>query len=293
MRFKAYVLKVKKNGEYRSIDMIDPENVVHNLMKIGRMEDEDDTYSPMYIKRKESLILGTLVQSYVADLKTFSDVNTDEEVNIVEDRVNDRVFFYIDLDENIVYVQNKRYPAKELKHEKTVSRIQKIIEKCLDKSNLVLLPVTINYTLSEIDNIFMESNVREIHFSNLAGIEVPAGSAIHNPKREWDDTFAKSWNKYAKDDLDSIDLKAVKGRTLTKNPIARLCLILASVGNPNEKKVFKGMTVISNGEREEIKLEGNENKVINISKEKQEDSYEAYDCIIKKKYPGYKGRLEE
>lgn len=293
MRFKAYKLKVRENDAYYSVGLKECNNLNYNLAHIGRIEDEDNTYSPMYIKTKDNLILGTLVQSYFADLKTFSDTNSNEEIDITEDSVNDRVFFYIDLDAELIYVQNKRYPSKELKHEKTINRLQKIFEIALKKENLVLMPVKINYTLDEVKDIFMESNVKEVHFSNLAGIEVPADAKIHNPMRQWDDTFAKSWNKYGKDDLDSVDLKAANGKTLTKNPIARLCMILASVGSLNGKDVFKKMTVISNGEKEEIKLEGNENKVINISKTKQEDSYEAYDCIIKKKYPNYKGRLDE
>lgn len=289
MRFRAYAIKEEENGSYKPIKKIVPDELRKSLNLFGRLEDEDGMkYSPMYIKRVEHLILGTLVQSYYAELKKFSDKDVNKEEDIDADSINDRVFFYIDTDKSIVYIQNKRYPSKTLYHIKTVDRINTILKECIKQKNLFLMPVQINYTLDEIGELFLEGNIHEIQFSNLSGIEVPKGIEIHNPVREWDDTFAKSWNKYSKNTLDSVYLKAVNGETLSKNPIARLCMKLAKIGNPNGKAVFKKLVVDSNGEKDDVKQEGNEYKIINISKKKQEDANKAYECIVKKVIPGYK-----
>lgn len=289
MRFKAYAIKKE---DYTSLESFDGEELRRKLNEFRLINDEGCMYGPMYVKREEKLILVTLVQSYYADLKTFSG-DSKREVDIDTDMINDRVLFYIDLNQKLIYVQNKRYPSQELKHWKTIERIQTIIEACFSDQKLVLVPVQIKYRIDEINTIFIDSNVREIQFSNLRGIEVPEGTVIHNPMREWDDTFAKSWNRYSKDSLDSVYLKAGRGETLSKNPIARLCLKLAEIGNPNDKKVFKKMVVFANGETEDIRLDGNENKVINIPPENLEDPYDTYDFIIKKNKPGYKDRFDK
>ena len=293
MRFRAYAIKKEIDGNYVNIGRLDGDYLRREFYKFGLEVDEGNIYKPMYVQRKYDLLLATLIQTYQPDLKTFSGEDYDEEVGIVESRVNDRVLFYIDLLENIVYIQNKKYQSSVLKHARTVERIENIVSKSLNDCDIHLMPAKIDYSILEIENLFKESNVRELHFTNLAGMEVPEDAEIHNPMREWDNTVAKSWNRYSKNDLNSIDLKAADGKTLTKNPIARLCMILAKQGNPNGKDIFKKMTINSNGEKEEIKLSGNENKVYNITKEKSEDSYEAYKCILKKNYPDYNSRADD
>lgn len=291
MRFRGYKIFSVENNKLEPLRNIDGEDLREKLNIFGKTNEENDTFSPLYIKKEQHIILGILVQSYVTELMTYSDNGKNEERQIDADSINDRVFFYIDLKDSIIFIQNKRYPVSTLKHCKTVERLQLIIGKCLNQ-NINFMPVQINYTIDEVCSIFYESNVKEIYFSNLTGIEVPDGTKIHNPKREWDDTFAQSWNTYGKDDVDAINIKAAKGKSLTKNPIARLCLKLAEIGSDNSKPVFKKMITITDGEKEEIKLEGNENKVYNIPAEKQQNPYEAYEKIIKKNVSDYNTRLE-
>ena len=294
MRFRAYRIKRENNGEYSNVGEIDVTDLIGRFNQFEKREkDNESIYKPMYVHREQDLLLATFIQTYRPDLKTFSDSDYKEEVNISEKFVNDRVLFYINLREKVVYIQNKRYQSSVLKHARTVDRIRDLIATSMQDESVCLIPLKIDYSIDEVDAIFQESNVQEMHFTNLAGLEIPEDAKIHNPMREWDCTVAKSWNRYSKEDLNSIDLKAAPGKTLSKNPIARLCMILAKQGNPNGKPVFKNMKIISNGDSENISLSGNENKVYNISKTISEDSYEAYDCIIKKNYSTYNGRFDD
>ena len=53
------------------------------------------------------------------------------------------------------------------------------------------------------------------------------------------------------------------------------------------------MEIIDDGERTEIKPDGNEHKIVYVPKKDQDDSYETYDRIMKKVTRNYNGRFEE
>lgn len=284
MKFKAF--KIMKYGDkgLSNLEQIQAEQLRNRLNTFEKIEDHGAEYSPLYIQLEENYILGTLVQSYLKELYSYSDNGENEEIELGTNNLTDRVFFYIDVINSLIFIQNKRYPAPSLKMGKTIERITNILSDCFG-INITLISAKINYSLDEINRLFLENQVTEITFSNLIGIEVPEGAEIHNPVREWDDTFSQSWNKYSKDEVDSFTLKAAKGHTLSKNPFARMGFILAK--ESGTKGTFKKMMVNVNGEKSEIKEEGNENKIIPFRSKQNDNSYDAYEQIKKHLIPGY------
>lgn len=234
--------------------------------------------------------MGTLAQSYHTVLTKFEpDSSTKQEVELEDKDINDKTYFYISFEERRIYIQGKRYPTS-LNKKMTRERIETILGDCLN-SRVMFVQAKIDYTIEEIDEIFRSSFVKSISFRNLDGLKIPEGTVLHNPKKYLDESLIESYNVYSAPTLSSMDLKSKDGEQLSKNPLARIGMVLSSINK--RKKIFKSMEVIDDGERTEIKPGGNEHKVIYIPKKDQDDSYETYDRIMKKVSKNYKGRFEE
>lgn len=269
---------------------IKAETLFSSLNKYPRVDEENSSFAPLYIHRYLDCVLGTLVQSYTTILTKFDEGrNTKEEVQLEDSEINDKTFFYIDCNDMRIYIQSKRYPTS-LNKELTIRRLQKIIGESLG-INVAFIKTEIKYTIEEIDEIFTNSFVKRICFKNLEGLELPQGAKLHNPRKDLDESLVESWNTYSRKTVDSMELKAKDGEKLSKNPLAKLGMLLSL--NNRYKQVFKSMDIMDDGEKVEIKPSGNEHKVIYISKKAQEDSYETYDKILKKTCKNYNGRFNE
>lgn len=289
MKFTAHdIYKLNDNNIFKF--RIDPEILFNRLNLYPRTDDEDSSFAPLYIHQYEYCVLGTLVQSYKTVLTKFDEsMDTKEEIELKDSEINDKTFFYIDCRDMRIYIQSKRYPTT-LNKELTLNRLQKIVGDSLEKE-VTFIKAEIRYTIEEIDEIFTRSFVKRISFKNLEGLELPEGAELHNPRKDLDESLTESWNVYSKNTVDSMELKAKDGEKLSKNPLAKLGMLL-SLSN-RYKQVFKSMDIIDDGEKMEIKPTGNEHKVIYVSKKAQEDSYETYDKILKKTNKSYRGRFDE
>ena len=282
MRFKAYRIKSEEYYQTVSLGMLN--EMYTSLVNCPKLEDEDNEYAVMYLKKSSPLILGTFVQAYNTVLTKFKDKSEDkEEVKISESEFNDKTLFYIDFNEKIVYIQSKRYP-ESLNPRLMKKRMEEIFSKCLGEK-VVLLETEINNSIEQIEHVFKASIVKKIVFSNMKGLELPKGSELHNPRKDLDDALVESYNVYSKDTLDYMELRAKRGEDLHKNPFAKIGMTLSD--EYQDRNVFKYMEIIEGGEKITIKKEGNDSRIINIGKKEQDSSYVAYEKILKSSVKGY------
>ena len=289
MRFTAYDIYEIVNNVQVTIK-INKGKLLKALYKYPKIVIEDESYAPIHIHEAGAYILGTLAQSYQAVLTKFEPgYDTKDEIELDGKDINDKTYFYISCDDNRIFIQGKRYPTS-LNKRITLERIKKILEDSLEV-DLKLAQVKLKYTAEEISEIFKMSYVTKISFRNLDELEIPKGTVLHNPKRELDEALIESYNTYSAHQISSMDLKAKNGEQLSKNPFARIGIVLSSYYK--KEKVFKSMEIIDDGERTEIKPDGNEHKVVYVPKKDQDDPYETYDRIMKKVTNNYGGRFKE
>ena len=279
MNFKAYDICVLRDNLIKSYKIKDRKDFFSKINKFPRKKEGGNYYAPLYMHNNNDYIFGTLVQSYYTILTTFEG-NGKNEKQLDENTINDKVIFYIDLVYSIVYIQGKRYPSPSLYKDQTIRRIQTILRECLDKP-IELMPTEITYSVSEMVSIFKKSYVKRIIFHNIKGIELPMDSVLHNPRADLDAAVAESWNMYSKDTVDYLELRAKDDERLNKNPIAQIGIKLASIGNPEGKDVIKEIDLFDDGQKLTIKPKGNDTKIINISKDIRDDSYQIYRKIAK------------
>lgn len=291
MRFTAYDIYEQAGKKIKRINSEDKEKLLKALRRYPKKIIEKNSYAPVYIHEDEEYILGTLAQSYYTILTKFdtSTADTKDEVVLDDNEINDKTYFYLSCVESRIYIQGKRYPAA-LSKKVTVERIKSILEECFN-CNIIFIPAKIDYTIEEIDEIFHSSFVKSISFRNLNGLKIPEGASLHNPKKYLDEALIESYNIYSAPTLSSMDLKAQSGEELSKNPFAKIGMILSKKNR--QKNIFKNMEIIEDGQTTQIKPGGNEHKVIYVPKKDLNDSYETYDRIMKKVSKTYKGRFEE
>lgn len=283
MRFKAY--KMIRDDNHKIVKISDSEELFRALDSSPKLEEEEDEYALMYLKKHEEYILGTMVQSYSKILTKFvKDNDTKEEEELEDTKINDKTLFYVNCAENILYIQSKKYP-EYLTEGILRTRMEKTFSKCLGIT-IIIVPTEINYTLEQVEEMFSDSYVKRIAFKNLCGLELPSNVELHNPRKDLDDALIESYNVYSKDKLGSMELKAKRGEKLGKNPFARIGFELAKAHENVE--VFKDMEIKESDENVTIKTKGNDSKIINISKKQQERTYQAYDAILKSNIKDYK-----
>lgn len=289
MRFTAYDIYEVKDDTLLSIKA-NSGLLFDNLNKYPKVVEDKESYAPLYIHNYKEYILGTLAQSYNTILTKFDDnENTKKEVELDDTSINDKTYFYVNCDEMRLYVQGKRYPTS-LNLKFTMERLEKIIGECLEKK-IIFIKAKIKYSIEEIEDIFTNSYVKRIAFTNLEGLTLPKGSTLHNPRKDLDEAMVESYNTYSAPVLDTIDLKAKDGQKLSKNPLAKIGMVLSKENR--YAKVFKSMEIIEDGQKVDIKPDGNEHKIIYVPKKDLDDSYETYDRILKKSSRNYLGRLDE
>lgn len=289
MRFTAYDIYELRDDQRSKLD-IDGDEIYKNLFKYPKIDEEDSSFAPLYVDKYGEYVLGTLTQSYYKVMTKFEKrKDTKQEVQLEDTTINDKTYFYINCEENRIYVQGRRYPAS-LSNRLTIDRLENIIGECMQK-RIIFEKSQIKYTVDEIDEIFSQSFVKRISFKELEGLTLPQDTILHNPRKDLDEALVESYNVYSAPILDTMELKAKDGEKLSKNPLAKIGMIL-SKSNRN-KKIFKSMEIIDDGERVEIKPDGNEHKVFYVSKKDENDPYETYDRILKKSTHRYKGRFEE
>ena len=282
MRFKAYRIKAEEN--YQAVSLGTSEELYSKLFNCPKLEDEDNEYAVMYLKKYEPFVLGTFVQAYNTVLTKFKDKSENkEEVKIEESEFNDKTLFYIDFNEKIIYIQSKRYP-ETLNPRLMKKRMEEIFSKCLNEK-VILIETEISNTIEQIEHVFKTSTVKKIVFSNMKGLELPKGSELHNPRKDLDDALVESYNIYSKDTLDYMELRAKAGEDLHKNPFAKIGMTLS--GEYQDREIFKYMEIVEGGENITVRKEGNDSKIVNIGKRDQDSSYGAYNKILKSNVKGY------
>lgn len=284
MRFKMYNLKITRGEEILNIsDLVEANILTEKFIKLPLITDEDDDemkFTAMYSTFKSEIILSTLVQEYKIMLKKF-DEKQKKEQELPPNKNNDDTYFFINILEDKLYVQNKRYPKDSgLNASRTLDRLQLILKESLKEHgiSIQLVPITINYSVDDFQNFFKETIVKYIKAANLEGLEIPEGAILHNPREDLDAAVAESWNCYSKDTIDVIEIKAKKDKKLNKNPLVKIAMLLAK--NNKDKEVLKKMEIVDDGQIEEIKPKGNDHKVIPMSSSQQKDHIIVYDKIL-------------
>lgn len=291
MNFKAYYICEMIDSDLKKVNLDD--EFFKKLNAYDRVYEGTQMYQPLYAHTYQNLILATLVQSYDTILTKFPDrIDENGEIVLGDTKINDKQFFYIDLESSIIYIQNKRYPSRTLNKAESRLRIEQILYRCTNKA-ITLVPANVNYTVGQLIEIFQHSYVKNIIFKNLKGIELPAGSVIHNPREDLDEAVGESWNYYSKNTIDYMEFHASDDEKLNSNPLVKLGLKLAEVGNSEGKEVLNKMILIDGGEKIEVKPRGNNNKIVYVPKDDMEDSHKTYDRILKVNLRNYQGRLEE
>ena len=290
MRFTAYDI-YEVNGDSAHIVKLSSHRLYEKLNQYPKIiEDDESSYAPLYIHNYGEYVLGTLAQSYYKVLTKFDEKeDTKEEIQLEDTTINDKTYFYINCEDSRIYIQGRRYPPT-LNKKFTIDRLESIVGECLNKT-IFFVQAKIKYSIEEIEEIFSTSYVKRIAFTNLEGLKLPEGAVLHNPKKYLDDAMIESYNTYSSPTLDTMELKAKNGEKLSKNPLAKIGMVLSKENR--YKKVFKSMDIMDDGERVEIKPDGNEHKIVYVPKKDQDDSYETYDRILKKSSKNYQGRFDE
>lgn len=282
MRFKAYDICSLSDNSTEKVKISG--DLFEKLNLFPRVSEGSENYAPLYMHEFKELILGTLAQSHHTVLTAFDENSDKDEIAIDADKINDKTYFYINKLESRLYIQGKLYPTT-LSAGLTRDRLNKILSDCLGKI-IVLIPASIEYTISDIQEIFSTSYVKKIIFKNMLGLKIPKGTTLHNPRKDLDESLAESWNTYSSETVDYLELRSKDDEQLSKNPIAKIGMTLS-----NENKavqVFQSMEIIESGERVLIKPKGNESKIIYISKKTQDDPQETYEKILKKYIKDFK-----
>lgn len=289
MRFTAYDIYETKDDTLSRV-RIDGGLLFERLNKYPKIMEDKESYAPLYIHNYREYVLGTLAQSYNTILTKFdNNENTKKEIELDDTSINDKTYFYVNCKEMRLYIQGKRYPTG-LNSKFALERLEKIIGECLGKK-IIFIKAKIKYTIEEIEEIFINSYVKRIAFTNLEGLTLPKGAVLHNPRKDLDEAMVESYNTYSAPVLDTIDLKAKDGQKLSKNPLAKIGMVLSKENR--YAKVFKSMEIIEDGQKVDIKPDGNEHKIIYVPKKDMDDSYETYDRVLKKSSRDYQGRLDE
>lgn len=289
MNFRAFDICYTDDHTAIRYQLESEQDLFKSLNNMPRIEEGTFSYATIHMHEYENFILGTLAQSYYTVLTAFEGQGKKEK-QLDENNINDKTFFYIDTVQSRLYIQGKLYPAVTLNKSLTLARMNNILNNCLQKQ-VVLQKAQIDYTDYELAEIFNISYVKKVIFKNIRGIELPLNTVLHNPRADWDRTVAESWNAYSKDTLDYLELRAQKDEKLNKNPIAKIGITLAEIGNSEGKPIINELEIIDGGEKVPLKPSGNANKVIYVPKSVLDDSYEVYDKILKKESRQYEGRF--
>ena len=289
MNFKAYNICYLKDNMAAFCNITDSRELFKKLNKLPKVEEGLESYAPIEMHQYENYILGTLAQSYFTVLTKF-DGEGKKEKELDDNVINDKIIFFINTEEAILYVQGKLYPTTSLNKKLTLIRITNILSECLELS-IVLQPAKIDYTVQQMVEIFRKSFVKRVIFKNMRGIELPMDVVLHNPRADLDEAVAESWNTYSKNTIDYVELRAQEYEQLNKNPIAKIGVTLAEIGNPEGKPIINEIDLIDDGQKVIVKPSGNDTKVIYVPKKILEDSYEVYDKILKKEAKDYTGRF--
>lgn len=282
MRFKAYDISELINNGVKKTTI--NEDLFSKLNLFPLQKDGSDNFAPLYMHEYGEFILGTFAQSYFTELTQFDENNNDKkEIVLGANNINDKTYFYIDKENGMIYIQGKLYPST-LNASLTRERITFILKQCIEK-DIVLIPASFEYTIDEINEIFTRSFVKKIVFKNLQGLTLPKGALLHNPRKDLDESMAESWNTYSASSVDYLEMRSKDGEKLSKNPIAKIGMILSRENR--DREIFQNMEIIDAGERVVIKQKGNENKIIYVSKKNQENPQETYAKIMKKYYKNY------
>ena len=286
MRFTAYDVYEYDNNNWSRLD-INGEEIYKALIQYPKVVEGKDSFAPLYIDKYREFVLGTLTQSYNTILTKFSEkVNTKQEVTLEDTEINDKTYFFINLKENRIYLQGRKYPGL-LNKKCTIERLERIIGECLGK-HVIFEQAVIKYTIDEIEEIFNNSFVKRISFKGLEGLKLPEDSVLHNPRVDLDSALVESYNVYSAPVLDMIELKAKNGEKLSKNPLAKIGMILSKVNK--SQKIFRSMDIMDDGERVEIKPDGKEHKLVYVPKKDQDNAYETYERILKRTSSKYEER---
>lgn len=284
MRFKMYKIKITQNEDVLTLSkLVNANELSEKFSELPLIKDDEEDemqFTPMYSTYKCEIVLSTLVQEYEIKLKKFNK-NQKKEQELPPDKNNDNTYFFINIEEEKIYIQNKRYPQESnLNVNKALDRLQLILVEALKdhQVSIQMIPITINYTVDDFENFFKNSIVKYIKASNLEGLEIPEGSVLHNPREDLDAALVESWNCYSKDTINVIEIKAKNDKKLNKNPFVKIAILLAKINKNTE--ILKKMEIIDDGYVEDIKPKGNSSKVIPISSAQQKDHIIVYDKIL-------------
>lgn len=286
MRFKIYKIHALSDDKEGGLSTSLTSRELRNKFgKLPLYEDKDGSkYTLLYSTYDSKIVLTTLVQSHHIQLKNFKE-NSKGEEDLPFNTANDKTYLYIDMNESLLYVQNKRYPVDSgLNINKTIDRVQYILSTVFEEYNveISLEGITISYTMEDFERFFKENTIKYIKASNLEGLELPEGSVLHNPREDLDEAMVESWNYYSKDTVDTIELKAKAEKKLNKNPLAKLALVLARIGKKEKgENIIRKMQILDEGTPVDVKPHGNEYKIVNVSSSQQKEHDIVYKKIIK------------
>ena len=123
MRFTAYDVYEYDNNNWSRLD-INGEEIYKALIQYPKVVEGKDSFAPLYIDKYREFVLGTLTQSYNTILTKFSEKeNTKQEVTLEDTEINDKTYFFINLKENRIYLQGRKYPGL-LNKKCTIERLE-------------------------------------------------------------------------------------------------------------------------------------------------------------------------
>lgn len=290
MNFRAFDICYLKDNTSVRYQISAEQDLFKNLNRIELIQEGTSAYAPIDMHEHDSFILGTLAQSYFTILTAFEG-DGKKEKELDDNNINDKTIFFINVEEARIYIQGKLYQSATLNKALALSRITNILDNCLSKP-VVLQKAQINYSDQDLIEVFNRGYVKKLIFKNIRGIELPLNSVLHNPRADLDRAVAESWNTYSKDILNYLELRADDDEKLNKNPIAKVGINLAQIGNHEGKPIIKEISLFDGGEKVTLRPTGNDRKVIYVSKDILDDSFEVYDKILRKESKGYNGRFD-
>lgn len=187
-------------------------------------------YTIATVTVEKGILSGILYQEYHGGQVTV-DPRTKTVEEIAQNPWEETIFILIPR-QGIVFFEKKRYSPKNLNHSTAYVRFETLLKQAWERVStvpLALKPIQVGGDMNYIREIFRTEDVRRLQVGGLGGSFLSPDTPLHNPNRDRDKEFARTWNDYESPEIEEISLVAKKGKTLKKSVIAKAILAVGEI----------------------------------------------------------------
>jgi hypothetical protein len=204
--------------------------VTHLIDSKTYSDDRSLRYCLNNIDTEANLIGGTLSQEYFGDFKTVDPKSKLEKP--LDSNPWEKTFFFIDTVTGKILIHKRKYSPRNLEHGKSLKRIEDILREVFMEhhgTSLEIVKTIIGQNNEFFKDVLRTERVQILDVTNLLGKKIPVGTTLHNPREDWDEVWAESWNEYDSNYVEEVMVRAPNGGDLSKSVIHKA--VLAAEGD--------------------------------------------------------------